>query len=100
MIPGSAWPSEFVFRQDPSYDADLHSALCPTPPFDQLNFLRIDALLAPAFIASLFISYYAVYKILGLMMGVILFGQPILDPTIRWLDTRFPCWRQALLPKQ
>ncbi|KAF7959421.1 hypothetical protein EAE96_001040 [Botrytis aclada] len=75
------------------------NAILPTPPFPQKAFLRIDAILVPAFLMSLFVSYYMVYKGVGFVIGFGLFGDPILTPSLQWLNQNHPNWKELLEPK-
>lgn len=80
--------------------ADHGSAISPTYPFNKLTYLRIDALLGPVFLASIFINYYMVYKGIGLAIGFAIFGDPILTPGLKWLNRNYPSWPQLLEPKK
>ncbi|TGO53672.1 hypothetical protein BOTNAR_0289g00120 [Botryotinia narcissicola] len=75
------------------------NAISPTPPFPKLAFLRIDAVLVPAFLISLFVSYYMVYKGIGFLIGFGIFGDPILTPSLQWLNQNYPSWKELLEPK-
>ncbi|KAF7896685.1 uncharacterized protein EAF01_009088 [Botrytis porri] len=75
------------------------NAISPTPPFSKMSFLRIDAVLVPAFLMSLFVSYYMVYKGIGLFIGFGVFGDPILTPTLQWLNQNYSNWKELLEPK-
>ena len=80
--------------------ADNNSAISPTAPFHRLTFLRIDAILAPALLGSLFVNYYMVYKSIGFLIGFGIFGDPILTPSLQWLNKNYPGWIQLLEPKK
>ncbi|PQE27948.1 Proteasome subunit beta type protein [Rutstroemia sp. NJR-2017a BBW] len=75
------------------------NAISPTPPFHKMTFLRINALLAPAFLISLWVNYYMVYKGIGFAIGFGIFGQPILAPSLHWLNRNYPNWMELLEPK-
>ncbi|THV43998.1 hypothetical protein BGAL_0773g00030 [Botrytis galanthina] len=75
------------------------NAISATPPFPKLAFLRIDAVLVPAFLISLFISYYMVYKGIGFFIGFGIFGDPILTPSLQWLNQNYSNWKELLEPK-
>jgi len=62
--------------------------------------LRIDLVLAPAFLASFFVTYYMVYKSTGFAIGFMLFGDPILTPSLQWLNKHYPKWMEVLEPKK
>ncbi|PQE09162.1 Proteasome subunit beta type protein [Rutstroemia sp. NJR-2017a WRK4] len=64
-----------------------------------MAFLRINALLAPAFLISLWVNYYMVYKGIGFAIGFGIFGQPILAPSLQWLNRNYPNWMELLEPK-
>jgi hypothetical protein len=76
------------------------SALSPRPPFSAFAFLRIDAVLAPLFLTSLFINYYIVYKVTGLAVGLIIFGDPVLTPGMEWLKRNVPNYKELAQPKK
>ncbi|KAM3075709.1 hypothetical protein ACMFMG_007840 [Clarireedia jacksonii] len=59
------------------------NAISPTPPFQKMTFLRINALLAPAFLMSLFVNYYMIYKGIGFAIG---FGIFVAEPKLSPLD--------------
>jgi hypothetical protein len=80
--------------------ADDDSAMSPTPPFHHLSFLRMDAVLVPALLVSIFVNYYMVYKSMGFAIGFGIFGDPILTPSLQWLDRNYPGWTQLLEPKK
>lgn len=62
--------------------------------------MRLVAVLAPAFLGSLFINYYMVYKGIGAGIGFVLFGDPILTPAMDWLNRNYPTWMEQLEPKK
>ncbi|KAK0124803.1 hypothetical protein ONS96_008684 [Cadophora gregata f. sp. sojae] len=75
------------------------NALSPTPPFSKLSYLRIDAVLLPLFLGSLFLSSYMVYKGTGFAIGLGIFGDPLLTPALKWLNHNVPNWVELLEPK-
>ncbi|KAK5445269.1 hypothetical protein LTS15_010050 [Exophiala xenobiotica] len=75
------------------------NALSPTPPFSHVAFLRIDAVLVPLFIVSLFIDYYMVYKATGFAIGFVIFGDPILTPSMAWFKRKVPNYMELAEPK-
>ncbi|TGO21385.1 hypothetical protein BPAE_0223g00140 [Botrytis paeoniae] len=76
------------------------NAISATPPFPKIAFLRIDAVLVPAFLMSLFVSYYMVYKGIGFFIGFGIFGDPILTPSLQWLNQNYSNWKEHLEPKK
>ncbi|KAE9362759.1 hypothetical protein N431DRAFT_391269 [Stipitochalara longipes BDJ] len=74
-------------------------AISPTPPFSRLSFLRIEAVLMPLFLASLFVPQRIVYKGTGLAVGFGLFGEPIISRFLTLLNGKFPSWMEMLEPK-
>ncbi|KAK5188541.1 hypothetical protein LTR92_011426, partial [Exophiala xenobiotica] len=75
------------------------NALSPTSPFSHVAFLRIDAVLVPLFLMSLFINYYMVYKTTGLAIGFVIFGDPILTPSMAWFKRKVPNYMELAEPK-
>ncbi|KAF7917533.1 hypothetical protein EAE99_009199 [Botrytis elliptica] len=84
------------------------NAISATPPFPKMAFLRIDAVLIPIFLMSLFVSYYMVgavsrfqnsYKGIGFFIGFGVFGDPILTPSLQWLNQNYSNWKELLEPK-
>jgi hypothetical protein len=62
--------------------------------------LRIEAVLAPLFLTSLFIPQYMIYKGTGFAVGFGLFGDPIISPGLKFLNEKFPRWKEMLEPKK
>ncbi|KAF3906770.1 hypothetical protein AA313_de0205767 [Arthrobotrys entomopaga] len=77
----------------------FENAISPTPPFSKRAYLRINAVLIPAFLASFLIDHYMVYKAIGFAIGFGFFGDPILTPTSQWLNKKHPKWMELLEPK-
>ncbi|KAJ5337458.1 uncharacterized protein N7506_005480 [Penicillium brevicompactum] len=75
------------------------SALLPTPSFARFAFIRIVADIAPLFLLSLFVNYYMVYKGIGCLVGFVIFGDPMLTPTIAWLKRNVPKYKELAQPK-
>ncbi|KAK4946276.1 hypothetical protein LTR66_014309 [Elasticomyces elasticus] len=61
--------------------------------------IRIVAVLAPLFLLPLFVSYYMVYKGIGCLVGFVIFGDPMLTPTIAWLKRNVPKYKELAQPK-
>lgn len=82
--------------------ADLVSALSATTPFPQLHpRLRLVSVLAPLCVGSSLISSYVLIKSLGLLIGFVFFGDPIIRQGIVYLDREFPHWPEIFqLQKQ
>lgn len=77
----------------------FENVLAPTAPFNKFSFLRLDVVFVPLFLASFFISSYMVYKGTGAAIGFAIFGDPIMTPSLQWLDRNYPNWMQLLEPK-
>ncbi|KAJ5139204.1 uncharacterized protein N7515_004052 [Penicillium bovifimosum] len=75
------------------------NAISPKPPFSRFSFLRIDAVLAPILLVSLFVDYYMVYKGTGFAIGFVIFGDPILRPAIAWFKRHVPNYKELVQPK-
>ncbi|PVH73443.1 hypothetical protein DL98DRAFT_469265 [Cadophora sp. DSE1049] len=75
------------------------NAISPTPPFSRFSYIRIDAVILPLFLGSLFISSYMLYKGTGFAIGLGIFGDPLLTPALGWLNHNFPSWVELLEPK-
>lgn len=76
---------------------EFANALSPTPPFHRdLYRLRLAAVLVPLLAASLFISAYAFTKSVSFGIGFGFFGDPVLTPGLRWLNTNYPNWQKLL----
>ena len=73
------------------------NALSPTPPFPRDNHrLRLAAVVIPMLAASIFITSYLVVKGLTFGIGFGFFGDPILTPAIKWLNSTYPNWQKLL----
>jgi len=75
------------------------NAISPTPPFSSLSFMRINAVILPLFLGSFLISTYMMYKGTGLVVGLSIFGDPVLTPALEWLNLNCPSWLELLQPK-
>ncbi|CAL3971530.1 unnamed protein product [Diplocarpon coronariae] len=75
------------------------NAISPIPPFSRYSYLRIDAVVLPLFLSSFIISSYMAYKGAGLVVGFGIFGDPLLTPSLRWLNQKYPVWAELLQPK-
>lgn len=49
---------------------------------------------------SLFINYYMVYKTTGLAIGFVIFGDPILTPSMAWFKRKVPNYMELAEPKK
>ncbi|RDW63676.1 hypothetical protein BP6252_11221 [Coleophoma cylindrospora] len=97
---------ELIFKAAPHVVGELvdnwerfANAISPTPPFHCLSYLRIDAVLVPALLMSLFVDYYMVYKGIGFAIGLGIFGDPLLTSGIYWLNRNCPHWMELMEPK-
>jgi hypothetical protein len=77
-----------------------NSAVSPTPPFSRLSFLRIEAILLPLFLTSLLVPQYLAYRGTGFLIGLSIFGEPILSRGLALLNDKIPNWKQMLEPKK
>ncbi|KAI9653333.1 MAG: hypothetical protein M1829_001318 [Trizodia sp. TS-e1964] len=75
------------------------NAISPTSPFSRFSFIRMDGVLLPLFLGSFLVDYYMVYKGLGFAIGFAIFGDPILTPSLKWLNRNYPNWMELLEPK-
>ncbi|KAK6442397.1 profilin, required for normal timing of actin polymerization in response to thermal stress [Oleoguttula sp. CCFEE 5521] len=73
------------------------NALSPTPPFPQDTYrLRLAAVVVPVLAMSIFVTSYMVVKGITFGVGFGFFGDPVLQPAIKWLNTTFPNWQKLL----
>lgn len=73
------------------------NALSPTPPFPQeLYRLRLAAVVVPLLAISVFVTSYMFMKGLTFGVGFGFFGDPVIQPGVRWLNTTFPNWQKLL----
>ncbi|KAK5001183.1 hypothetical protein LTR66_000060 [Elasticomyces elasticus] len=73
------------------------NALSPTSPFPpELHRLRLAALVVPLLAASVFITSYMFVKGVTFGIGFGFFGDPVIQPGIRWLNRTFPNWQKLL----
>jgi hypothetical protein len=73
------------------------NALSPTPPFPRDVYrLRLAAVVVPMLAASIFITSYMVVKGLTFGIGFGFFGDPIIQPGIKWLNSTYPNWQKLL----
>lgn len=71
------------------------NALTPAPPFHRRRSrLTLAACLLPALVASVFSTPYWVVKGMGLIIGVILFGQPLISIIGAMLERTYPKWKR------
>ena len=77
-----------------------YSAISPIPPFPRFSFLRIEAVLAPLFLTSLFVPQYMIYKGTGFAIGFGLFGDPIITRGLKFLNEKFTRWKEMTEPKK
>ena len=73
------------------------NALSPTPPFPRDVYrLRLAAVVIPLLAASIFITSYMVVKGLTFGIGFGFFGDPVIQPGIKWLNSTYPNWQKLL----
>jgi hypothetical protein len=73
------------------------NALSPTPPFPRDMYrLRLAAVVVPLLAASIFITSYMVVKGLTFGIGFGFFGDPVIQPGIKWLNSTYPNWQKLL----
>ncbi|CAL5867521.1 uncharacterized protein PFLUO_LOCUS1740 [Penicillium psychrofluorescens] len=73
------------------------NALSATPPFPLMHpRLRLVSVLAPACLASIFISSYVLIKMSGLVVGIAFFGDPLIRRSISYLNRKVPHWQRFL----
>ena len=100
LTTGSVLPSKCPFWKYHNSCSREYSAISPTPPFSRLSFLRVEGVLAPLFLTSLFVPQYMVYKGTGFAIGFGLFGDPIITRCLTLLNEKFPTWMEMLEPKK
>jgi hypothetical protein len=73
------------------------NALSPTPPFPRDVYrLRLAAVIVPLLGISIFVTSYMFMKGLTFGAGFGFFGDPIITPSLQWLNSRFPNWQKLL----
>lgn len=72
------------------------NALSPTPPFGKKPRYVIASVVIPGLPVTLFLSSALIVKSIGLLAGLIFFGQPGIDRGIRYLNVRYPHWTDLL----
>ena len=76
------------------------SALSSLPfyvsPYDQ-RFLRELIIYPVTSVLSTFVSEHVFSRVVGLIFGLLLFGQPVLTRIIHELDQRIPNWKEKLI---
>ncbi|KAJ5818536.1 hypothetical protein N7474_004127 [Penicillium riverlandense] len=71
------------------------NALSATPPFPRMDpRLRLVSVLAPACLASIFVSSYMLIKMTGLVIGIAFFGDPLIRRSITYLNHKVPHWQK------
>lgn len=76
---------------------EFANALSPTPPFPKEVYrLRLAAIVVPLLAASIFITSYMFTKAMWFGVGFGFFGDPIVQPGIRWLNENYPNWQKLL----
>lgn len=73
------------------------NALSPTKPFPQEIYrLRIAALVVPLLGVSIFVTSYMFMKGVTFGVGFGFFGDPVIMPTLKFLNRTFPRWQKLL----
>jgi hypothetical protein len=73
------------------------NALSPTAPFPENTYrLRFAAILIPVFGMSFFVTSYMVVKGLTFGIGFGMFGDPVIQRGLAWLNRKFPHWQKVL----
>jgi hypothetical protein len=73
------------------------NAISPSAPFPrQRSRVAVAGSLVPLLVASYFTTSYMVLKGTGFAMGFAFFGDPIITPSMRLLNSAFPHWAKAL----
>ena len=73
------------------------NALSPTPPFPKDVYrLRLASVVVPLLAASFFIGSYMVVKGLTFGIGFGFFGDPVITPGLKYLNSHFPNWQKLL----
>lgn len=71
----------------------LASLLAPVPPLDQkANRVRVTGLFVPLLFVSWFVTASTVFRVVTLVLGVGLFGDPIIKRAYSWIERRDPVW--------
>ncbi|EGX88259.1 hypothetical protein CCM_08302 [Cordyceps militaris CM01] len=71
------------------------NALSPTPPFPRSRArARLAAALLPVALAALFTTPYMLAKGSGLVLGLVLFGAPLLNRLTEVLERTYPRWQR------
>jgi hypothetical protein len=73
------------------------NALSPTPPFPREVYrLRLAAVIVPLLAISIFVTSYMFMKGVTFGVGFGFFGDPVIQPGLQWLNSRFPNWQKML----
>lgn len=73
------------------------NALEPTPPFPRdIYRMRLAALVVPMLAVSFFTTNYMLVKGVTFGAGFGFFGDPVVTPALRWLNSTFPHWQKLL----
>ena len=73
------------------------NALSPTPPFPQEVYrLRLAAVIVPLLAMSVFVTSYLFVKCIAFGVGFGFFGDPVIQPGLKWLNATFPNWQKLL----
>ncbi|KAF1978651.1 hypothetical protein BU23DRAFT_449367 [Bimuria novae-zelandiae CBS 107.79] len=73
------------------------NALSPTPPFPRDRYrVRLAAVVAPLVLLSIFVTSYMFIKGLTFGVGFGFFGDPVIQPALKYLNRKFPNWQKLL----
>jgi len=73
------------------------NALSPTPPYPKdLYKFRLAGLVVPVLAMGMFVTSYMFMKGLTFGVGFGFFGDPVIQPGLRWLNRTFPHWQKLL----
>ena len=72
------------------------SALEPRQPFDKMRGKRrIAGMVAPFMVISIFVNAEIAFRMSTFFFGVGFFGQPLISPTMSWLNQNYPKWKNV-----
>ncbi|EIN07549.1 hypothetical protein PUNSTDRAFT_45120 [Punctularia strigosozonata HHB-11173 SS5] len=75
------------------------NALSPTPPFSSVIRFKLGMIIAPLLLASLYMNEVILYNGSTFVLGIVIFGQPLLMRGALWLTEKVPNWQWYLQPK-
>lgn len=73
------------------------NALSPTPPFPvERPRMTLAACLLPLLLLSFFVSSYMLLKGIAFGVGFLFFGDPIIQPALRFVNRTYPRWQKFI----